>query len=226
LPCSILTSKVWSLYETQAESLPYIRADVVEEDVARYYGTIQLDPDSITAIGDRILMMMKGRTKLADQLARRSRTRILRLEGERKKLLQAHFAGAVPLDLLKEEQDRITQQLADAAGVLANTEVNTERMELNLRVALRLAADLEGAYRQAGSRPKRVFNQAIFEEVLVDVDGVTYARLADPFALLLADDLLKKLSRQFDNAKRSREDGPPANVLVGDTGLEPVTSAV
>ena len=41
-----------------------------------------------------------------------------RLINERSKLLQAHYAGAVPLDLLKSEQDRIGGQLALVDGRL------------------------------------------------------------------------------------------------------------
>ena len=38
-------------------------------------------------------------------------TRRTQLEGEQHKLLQAHYAGAIPLDMLKKEQDRITASL-------------------------------------------------------------------------------------------------------------------
>ena len=34
------------------------------------------------------------------------------LRNEREKLLQAHYAGAIPIDLLKTEQDRIARRLA------------------------------------------------------------------------------------------------------------------
>jgi hypothetical protein len=36
--------------------------------------------------------------------------RIQHLSEQRKKLFDAHYAGAIPLDLLKEEQDRIAAE--------------------------------------------------------------------------------------------------------------------
>jgi len=50
--------------------------------------------------------MAEGAAELTDLATRRTQ-----LEGERHKLLQAHYAGAIPLDLLKKEQDRITASL-------------------------------------------------------------------------------------------------------------------
>ena len=38
--------------------------------------------------------------------------RLGQLEGERKKLLDAHYAEAIPLDLLKSEQDRLTAEIS------------------------------------------------------------------------------------------------------------------
>ena len=51
-------------------------------------------------------MMAEGAAELAELASRRTQ-----LEGEQQKLLQAHYAGAIPLDLLKREQDRITASL-------------------------------------------------------------------------------------------------------------------
>ena len=62
------------------------------------------------------------------------------LTHERTKLLQAHYAGAVPLELLKTEQDRITTQLEAVESKLEATAVEFETVRTNLRLALDLAA--------------------------------------------------------------------------------------
>jgi chromosome segregation ATPase len=51
-------------------------------------------------------MMSEGTAELADLASRRTQ-----LEDEQEKLLRAHYAGAVSLELLKREQDRITASL-------------------------------------------------------------------------------------------------------------------
>lgn len=45
-----------------------------------------------------------------DELARLTANRD-RLEGEQDRLMQAHYADAIPLTVLKREQDRITAEL-------------------------------------------------------------------------------------------------------------------
>jgi len=45
---------------------------------------------------------------------RRAASRLTTLAHERKAVLQAHYAGALPLDLLKQEMDRLTLEMAQA----------------------------------------------------------------------------------------------------------------
>ena len=133
-----------------------------------------------------MLKFARKRNASVELQAKRERKRILDLETERRKLLQAHLAGAVPLDLMKEEQDRITKELANAGAVLANTEVHWEALEENLTKALGLAAHFGEAYRRARPNERRWFNQAILESVHVDVDGrIENVVLAEPFRTFL-----------------------------------------
>lgn len=72
---------------------------------------MQIDPETIEATSAMIHvrfdeMMSKGAAGLADLASRRTQ-----VEVEQQKLLQAHDAGAILLDLLKREQNRITASL-------------------------------------------------------------------------------------------------------------------
>ncbi|MEX1009033.1 MAG: zinc ribbon domain-containing protein [Acidimicrobiia bacterium] len=186
--------------------LPYIPVDDIEDAVAAYYRTIQLSDDTVRALHDGLIAAMRARTSGAEQRARQQRKRITTLEGERRKLLQAHLAGAITLDLLKEQQDRITRQLADAGAALAATEIDWETIETNIHAALGLATHFEKAYRRAKPTTRRHMNQAVFEAVHVDVEGVVYARLAEPFAQLLADDLMDRLEHELKNPAPVQQD--------------------
>ena len=114
---------------------------------------------------------MKLRTMGADDLARAPRNRIAALESERRKLLQAHYAGAIPLDLMKEAQDRITRQLADAGAALANTEIDWGVYEGNINAAIGPINRLQVAYERARPTTRRKINQAAFKGFRVDKDG-------------------------------------------------------
>ena len=90
----------------------------------------------------------------------------------------------MPLDLLHEEQERLTKELANAGAALASTELHWETIEQNLHRALDLVTDPQEAYRQGDASARRALNQAFFEAIYVDEDRVVYTRLAEPFAQL------------------------------------------
>jgi hypothetical protein len=167
--------------------LPALWVDAVEEAVARQYRSLELNQHTVERLRDELVAAMRLQTAGAEKLARKERADH-RAGGGTPPPLQAHLAGAVPLELLKEQQDRITRQLADAGAALAATEVNWENIETNLRLALKLVATFEDAYRQAAPTTRRRINQAVFEAIALDVDGVTYTRLTDQFSLLLGED--------------------------------------
>jgi hypothetical protein len=180
--------------------LPHIPVAVVEEAIATYYDTFVLSPDVAAGIHDCLMKVAHKRYASINRVAKRERKRILDLEQERRKLLQAHLAGAVPLDLLKEHQDRITAELANAGAALANTEVHWETVEANLQAALGLATRFGEAYRRASPTVRRHFNQAVLEWVRIDVDGeITQVELAQPFKILLDEDLPSRLAHEMEN---------------------------
>jgi hypothetical protein len=57
-----------------------------------------------------------------------------------------HYADAIPLELLKSEQDRITTAIAGAEGRLAAIAADFRAAETNLQRALTRAGDCQAAY--------------------------------------------------------------------------------
>jgi site-specific DNA recombinase len=205
--------------------LPYSSVDAIEQAVADYYGTITLGEDAIASIRGTLLKAAKNRNASAERMARRDRKRILQLEAERRRLLQAHLSGAVPLDLLKEEQERLKSELANAGASLANTEIHWEVLEANITKALSLITRLDEAYLAASPNIRRYFNQAILEGVFIDVDGsIAYARLAEPFKSFLDEDFLAQLTRELKNPGHAGDRGSNNDTLVEVRGFEPLTS--
>jgi site-specific DNA recombinase len=207
--------------------LPYASVRAIEDAVEDYYRTITLGEDAIVTIRDQLLTAAQRRNASAERMARRDRKRILNLEAERRKLLQAHLAGAVPLDLLKEEQERLRAELANAGVSLANTEVHWEVLEANVTKALNLVTRLDEAYRHAGPNIRRYFNQAILEGIYIDVDGgIAYARLAEPFKSFLDNDFLARLTRELTNPGPGKDRGSNMSGMVEVKGLEPSASTL
>lgn len=88
----------------------YISIPEVEQGIIELYGEIELPPEFIEKLrarpekelSDRESFNLKKRTRLAKRLEKLSK--------ERSKLLQAYYSEAIPLDLLKEEQKRISRE--------------------------------------------------------------------------------------------------------------------
>ncbi|MGD0880105.1 MAG: recombinase family protein [Acidimicrobiales bacterium] len=205
--------------------LPYLQVDEVEASVENYYDTIVLAKETVSAIHGNLLKFAKGRNAAVERRTKRERKRILDLETERRKLLQAHLAGGVPIDLLREEQERITRELANAGAVLANTEIHWETLQENLTAALGLASQFGKAYRRADATERRWFNQAVVESIHVDVGGeVKRVALAQPFGTLLDSGLVDAVISETTNRRPSWDGGSTIFKLVEVRGFEPLTS--
>ena len=179
----------------------------VEELVEDEYLSVQI-PQGLRArieaaiLDDLAVSRLDTERQQAD--LERQRTR---LTNERTKLLQAHYAGAIPLDLLKSEQDRIGQQLTAVEARLRTTAARFDEMARNLARALDLLGNCHDAYQRATDRERRLFNQALFTHIYVEEDGVT-VDLAKPFGGLL------------DHASNGPNDGPSPSVAAPAAAAE------
>ena len=121
-----------------------------------------------------------------------------KLENKRQKLLEAHYGNAIPLDLLKTEQQKIAKELATIEHEIRIHNTAFEAIIDNLKAALDIIENCGETYHYADDAIKRLMNQAIFERFLVSngpESGLKVdAELAPPFAQLqepIKDDLIK-----------------------------------
>jgi site-specific DNA recombinase len=111
-------------------------------------------------------------------------------------LLRAHFEGAVPLDQLRTEQDRISTALANAQHEVAERQLTRDQLHNALDGALNLLHDSHSLSLSGQSRrERRGMNQAVFPRLYIYDDAVD-AHLTDLFDRLLAPDLKELLGAQ------------------------------
>jgi site-specific DNA recombinase len=184
-----------------------IRIEVAEEVIAAYYATVQLPEVEVARLraylGDELAKLRKD----AEHERMAQTRRLGQLEGERKKLLDAHYADAIPLDLLKSEQDRLTAEIANAEGRLTEVEGDFQKAEANLARALTRAGDCEAAYREANDRLRRQFNMAFFTRLLLSDEGQVTGELAPPFDVILSEELRRAVVSQTEHELRDAIDG-------------------
>ena len=134
----------------------------IETAVEGHYATIQLDRDIVAATKIEIGAQLAAARATAEGDAELQRRRIRQLTAERGKLLQAHYADAVRLDLLKSEQARIAREVTDAEHLLAVAITNFDDVDAVITKALELAGNSHTAYLAANPPSRRKFNQSFF----------------------------------------------------------------
>jgi site-specific DNA recombinase len=191
-----------------------IRIEQAEEAVAAHYATVQLPEEEaarLRACLDEELSKLAADSERERAIQER---RLRKLAGERKKLLDAHYADAIPLDLLKSEQTRIAAEVAAIEGRQVAIDGDFAKAKANLERALTRAGDCEAAYREASDRLRRQFNLAFFKRLLLGDDGTVTGELAEPFDVILGEELRRaavaqeseELRQAVEEALRGRAD--------------------
>ena len=142
--------------------------DVVEDRMVELYRTIQLSAADRTQIEhylhDELAQIEGDKAKAVRSLT----TRRTNIEDRRRRLLHAHYEGAIPLDLLKEEQTQLTAELDHIERQLAAYQADAAEVRQHLTQALDLLEDCHRLYQAAPNHLKKLLNQVFFQRVLVN----------------------------------------------------------
>ena len=162
--------------------LPSLPVAQIEDEIARLHDRIALTNEGANDLRSKLESGMRKLISHRERESAQQRKRADRLETERRRLLRAHLDGAVPVDLLREEQARIERELSDAHRLIAEYAAEWTTIEANLTQVLGMLADEGAAYRAAGPEARPRVNQSIFLAVYLDADEeVPYTRLAGAF---------------------------------------------
>ena len=165
--------------------LTYRPLALVEDQVVDHYRRVQLNAEGLEATADMLVTEASSQLKTERTKRDHGLRRIKQLEDERTKLLQAHYAGAVPLDLLGQEQERIGRELNSLQAQALAVNGSVERIEGHVAAAVALASDCHTAYDQSKPQGRRLMNEAFFKRVWVTEEGVVGWEYNQPFEALM-----------------------------------------
>jgi site-specific DNA recombinase len=181
-----------------------IPIELVERRIEEKWRNVRLDPEYAELLRQILEQEISLSREQADRDLSVANRQIAILKEQQQKALHAHYAGAISLELLTQEQRRIDTEIAAAQSLKASTQVTYESIDVNLRRCLAFLTDAHQAYLEAGPQVRRRMNQSVFKRFLVSEDGSTEAELTPLFGLLLAPDLLTS------EEKKNVEPGPDA----------------
>lgn len=193
-------------------ALPYLKEDAVEQAVARHYASrVRFDAKRLDALEADLARAFEAITAERERELDADRRAAERLRSERRRLLDAHLAGAVPLDLFAAKQAELTAELQSAETRLAAAAAGAEQAKAGLRETVKLLRKAGRTYADADAITRRAWNQAFFTRLFVGMPpserspDVARAERNTPFAELLADGLPAAA-----RAVASGETDPPA----------------
>jgi site-specific DNA recombinase len=205
----------------------------IEAAVEDYYRTIQIPAHILAALRELVADEFDRLHTTARQERMTYQAERGDLRDQRTKLLQAHYAGAVPLDLLKTEQDRIARRLAFLDAQIEAGDIEYEQAKAHLDDCLTLAGDCHALYMSIDDSLRRIANQAFFTKLYVQPDSDTIdGEPGEPFNIFFNPEIQQlALRRQNSGGRESRNQtekvaGLNDDLLVGPAGFEPTTSTV
>ena len=191
----------------------------VEEQIATHYRKIQLDLEFRQVVEKMLVEDLRSARRDSKDKSDGLQREREKLERQRGKLMQTHYEGAIPVDLLKQEQDRI----ADAQGriniKLDASSSNFDEVEDNLKKALDLTVDCTLAYRTAPDHIKKQFNWVFFRRILVHADSTITPELAPPFDTLLGPGLRSACHQEDAESVQDAEKPTLSSGLLTEAGL-------
>jgi site-specific DNA recombinase len=152
---------------------PHLRADKVEEAVERHYGQYEwLSDREKAAVRAAVRRYADVKLKAATREAERAGRRLEALKQEQQRLLQLSYRDLVDEDVLAAEQARIRKERAEVAKWAQTASHDADDISAALDEALQLLDDPGTAYVLATPVTRRMFNQALFEQLLILHDEV------------------------------------------------------
>ena len=116
-----------------------------------------------------------------------------KLERKQRKLLEAHYADAIPLNLFKDEQGQLSDAIDAIDRQLELHDTHYGEVKEKLSKALEIMENCGETYRSAPEHIKRIYNQALFEKIHVTVgDGTCEVtpQFTGPYALIFGQESL------------------------------------
>lgn len=194
---------------------PAVRVERVENGIATFYSRFQVAPAYAEQIRRAVHEELDSQQTEASRGLKRATKRKQQVQDERQKLLQAHYAGAIPQDLLATEMKRLTRELTEAGAEITAASRSTGEVAATLDAALKAASSCQAGYLSAPDPIRRQINQGFFEKLFIGEDGsVERAELTEPFRGLLDSEqtVVRENAAEANSTVTGRDGGDRARL--------------
>lgn len=150
--------------------LPAVQIEKVERQIEEIYDRLSLAP-SYRADLERFLHEEMANLR-SDTIEERKQLESVKLDIERRqrKLLEAHYNDAIPIEMMRVEQKKLDAEHSDITRQLDRLNASFSDADIVIAQTLDIAQYIGQSYRQAPDNIRRMFNQLIFEKIMVITD--------------------------------------------------------
>ena len=213
-----------------------ILIDRIEDRIDSTYGTNGLTPAEVDRVREVLGAVFDQLEATTDHERALLTAQKEKLDAERLKLVQAHYADAIPLDLLKSEQERIRTTLDAIEHRLENLATSYEDAREGLDQLADILTDLGDVYTRCEPAERRILNRALFDKIILDdEETVRYQPNQAVQAALdcvipghapIAEAEASDPEDTSNPARLSAGQGSKMSLLVELRGFEPLTSSM
>jgi len=132
-------------YEERVEAAHRESVAELARRIEQLYERIRCTKDARERIEHSVDIEIAAQVTGSAKAARRYQEKLAKLAAEREKLLRAYYADAIPLELLKKEQQRIDDEVLDLRDRVEVDREKLERARKTVDIAVRLLANCETA---------------------------------------------------------------------------------
>ena len=152
--------------------LPYVSVEKVEEAIERVWATkVQFTTKTIQEVSELSRVQLDARQHHDEALLANQRQRLIKLERQKQKLIDAYMAEAIPVEDLKQRQAAVLVEMHDARRLIAASQNNMALIRERLELVLKLLGNAGRLYRNAVGEQCKWLNQAVFTTIAIDMTG-------------------------------------------------------
>ncbi|WP_280208174.1 recombinase zinc beta ribbon domain-containing protein [Nocardia cyriacigeorgica] len=165
---------------------PHINVALVEDAVEAHYATIRFRSDFITSIRNQIAEAINAQETADRLLQQQLTTELQALDAQEENLIDLAADATLPQPKIKAKLRDIAHQRRRLTERLATTTEDLSSSARLIDAALTLLENPQELYRRCNEHQRRLFNQAIFQQLYIDDEQINGHLLHEPFGQLHA----------------------------------------
>ena len=143
-----------------------------------WHSQVQFTTETIAQVSQSSRAQLEAQQAHDEALLASQRQRLITLERQKQKLIDAYLDDIIPADDLKQRQTKVMAEMQDAKRLIEACQQNMTTVLKHLDLILLLLAKAGRLYKEATPEQRKWLNQAVFKTIEIDV-AAENPRLAD-----------------------------------------------